>query len=110
MTKEEMEMVKLVRESDVIDRTDCSELAKAFNYLFDKYVEAAVELDGNSGKLGYWIIERDPNTGKDMSYHCSECYDTTGHFVTSADNYCPQCGAKMHLKPIEEWELERSHN
>ncbi len=39
MTKEELEMRTLVRESDVIDRTDGSELAKAFNHLWDKYVE-----------------------------------------------------------------------
>ena len=39
MTREELEMRTLVRESDVIDRTDGSELAKAFNYLWEKYVE-----------------------------------------------------------------------
>lgn len=39
MTKKELEMRTLVRESDVIDRTDGSELAKAFNYLWEKYVE-----------------------------------------------------------------------
>lgn len=39
MTKEELEMRTLVRQSDVIDRTDGSELAKAFNHLWDKYVE-----------------------------------------------------------------------
>lgn len=39
MTREEFEMRTLVRESDVIDRTDGSELAKAFNYLWEKYVE-----------------------------------------------------------------------
>lgn len=42
MTESEIQMVKLVRESDVIDRTDGSELAQAFNYLFDKYVETQV--------------------------------------------------------------------
>ena len=39
MTREELEMRTLVRESDVIDRTDGSELAKAFNHLWEKYVE-----------------------------------------------------------------------
>lgn len=39
MTREELEMRTLVRESDVIDRTDRSELAKAFNYLWEKYIE-----------------------------------------------------------------------
>lgn len=39
MTREEHDMRVLVRESDVIDRTDGSELAKAFNYLWEKYVE-----------------------------------------------------------------------
>ena len=51
---------------------------------------------------GHWIIEREPNTNKIMSYHCSECYERTGHFVTSADNYCPECGTRMHLQPIED--------
>ena len=39
MTREEIEMRTLVRESDVIDKTDGSELAKAFNHLWEKYVE-----------------------------------------------------------------------
>ncbi len=39
MTREEAEMRKLVRESDVIDKTNGTELAKAFNYLWKKYVE-----------------------------------------------------------------------
>lgn len=39
MTREELEMRTLVRESDVIDKTDGSELAKAFSYLWEKYVE-----------------------------------------------------------------------
>ena len=39
MTREELEMRTLDRESDVIDSTDGSELAKAFNYLWEKYVE-----------------------------------------------------------------------
>lgn len=34
-----MEMRKLVRESDVIDKTDGSELARAFNHLWEKYIE-----------------------------------------------------------------------
>lgn len=32
-------MRKLVRESDVIDKTNGTELAKAFNYLWEKYIE-----------------------------------------------------------------------
>jgi hypothetical protein len=39
MLREELEMRTLVRESDVIDRTDGSALAKAFNHLWEKYVE-----------------------------------------------------------------------
>lgn len=39
MTRKELEMRKLVRESDVIDNTDGSELARAFNYLWGKYIE-----------------------------------------------------------------------
>ena len=45
MTREELEMRKLVRESDVIDKTDESELAKAFNHLWDKYIEQEPTLD-----------------------------------------------------------------
>ena len=39
MTREEMEMRKLVRESDVIDKTNGTELARAFNTLWNKYIE-----------------------------------------------------------------------
>lgn len=39
MTREELEMRKIVRESDVIDKTNGTELAKAFNYLWKKYIE-----------------------------------------------------------------------
>ena len=39
MTREEREMRTLVRESDVIDRTDGTELARAFNCLWEKYIE-----------------------------------------------------------------------
>lgn len=35
----EAEMKRLVRESDVIDKTDGSDLAKAFNYLWDRYID-----------------------------------------------------------------------
>ena len=45
MTREGLEMRKLVRESDVIDKTDNSELAKAFNHLWDKYIEQEPTLD-----------------------------------------------------------------
>jgi hypothetical protein len=45
MTKEELEMRKLVRESDVIDKTDGTELAKAFNHLWEKYVEQEPKTD-----------------------------------------------------------------
>lgn len=53
---------------------------------------------------GRWIIEREEETGKVMSFHCSKCYEKTGHFETIASNFCPECGAKMNLYPIEEWE------
>lgn len=41
----DVEIIKLVRESDVIDRTDGSELAKAFNYLFAKYIDDVEECE-----------------------------------------------------------------
>lgn len=50
MTREELEMRTLVRESDVIDRTDGSELAKAFNHLWEKYIE-------QEPKTGHWISD-----------------------------------------------------
>lgn len=49
MTKEEIEMRVIVRESDVIDKTDGSELAKAFNYLWNKYVESEPLTDKEKG-------------------------------------------------------------
>jgi hypothetical protein len=42
----------------------------------------------------YWIPEKDPE-GKTYAYHCSECYEKTGHYVYGTSNYCPDCGAKM---------------
>jgi len=80
MTREELEMRTLVRESDVIDRTDGSELAKAFNHLWDKYVEQAP-------KMGHWI----PVDDKNDAFDCSECIA----MVARKTNYCPRCGAKM---------------
>ena len=50
MTDNELYMRKLVRESDVIDKTDGSELAQAFNTLWDKYVEAEFCWDAVSRK------------------------------------------------------------
>ncbi len=58
--------------------------------------------DENEDEMGHWIIERDPNTGKDMFYHCSKCYDDSGFTTTSASKFCPNCGKKMHRQPIEE--------
>lgn len=40
MTREEQKMIQLVRESDVIDLTDGSELATASRYLFDVAIKA----------------------------------------------------------------------
>lgn len=54
---------------------------------------------------GQWIIEREEETGKMRAFHCSKCYDKTGYFVTTASKFCPECGAKMSLYPIEEWEF-----
>lgn len=34
-------------------------------------------------------------------YECSECYGDTfwnGRYITTKDNYCPNCGAKMDLE------------
>lgn len=58
--------------------------------------------DENEDEMGYWIIERDPNTGKDMSYHCSLCYEDSGFATTSTSKFCPNCGKRMHRQPIEE--------
>ena len=91
MTREELEMRTLVRESDVIDRTDGSELAKAFNYLWEKYVE-------HEPKTGHWIDS--PNG---YFTHCSECglYGDKG--IYKHYGWCPKCGAKM-VEPQERSE------
>lgn len=75
--------------------------AMAEKFLFDRIND----LPGVSSRKGHWVIERDPNTGKDMSYHCSNCYEDSGFYTTSASKYCPNCGMLMNLQPIEENEV-----
>ena len=119
MTREELEMRTLVWESDVIDRTDGSELAKAFNYLWEKYVEHepktghqkscdtceySDEIDGsNCYECVKGMRDRykpqEPKTG-----HWIRVTDKSGHLVWECDkcgwqqrfntNFCPDCGAK----------------
>ena len=46
-------------------------------------------------KYGYWKLEEEPN-GKPYCLHCSVCDDDFHHIgITTAYNYCPNCGAKM---------------
>lgn len=48
-------------------------------------------------KHGKWILEREPD-GKPYCFHCSVCDDDFRHIgILTADNYCPNCGAKMDL-------------
>ena len=113
MTREELEMRVLVRESDVIDRTDGSELAKAFNHLWEKYVEQEL----SQPKTGHWIEdaktyyeelnkrglgvdEYTPYFTDDIA--CSEClakYSMLDN-ETQFFKHCPNCGAKM-VEPQE---------
>ena len=96
MTREEHEMRTLVRESDVIDRTDGSELAKAFNYLWEKYVE-------QEPKTGHWIWELEDWN----KWICSECgwSKRTDVHVRLGYDFCPSCGAKM-VEPQESEDNE----
>lgn len=50
-------------------------------------IEAAPIVDATQVIHARWIK-------RFTCYSCSEC----GHQVTSADNYCPNCGAKMDLE------------
>lgn len=125
ITEQEMQMRQLVRESDVIDRTDGSELAQAFNYLFDKYIEnaeprlyvinrkASEEMYKNL-KEAYKNFNSPIYSLDDSSYiqpirprghwkqrgigcSCSVCgIGTSEHNVRAGlMNYCPNCGAYM---------------
>ena len=108
MNREELEMRTLVRESDVIDRTDGSELAKAFNYLWEKYVEQepcddaisrdavlekAVYTETEEGWGGYTV---DVDYIKSLPSVTSE--PKTGHWIEKdgfdGDTYydCSECG------------------
>ena len=69
--------------------------------LAQKCIEYTDQIFDNS-ETGYWIIERDPDIGKDMSYHCSKCYEDSGFTTACASKFCPNCGKKMHRQPIEE--------
>lgn len=109
MTRKAIEFFKFQRKifcDDYLKICPCPKDSVAYQVTLKEkeFYDMAIKALERSTKMGYWIIERDPNTGKDMSYHCSECYNRTGHFVTSCDNYCPECGTKMHLQPIEEGE------
>ena len=120
MTREELEMRALVRESDVIDRTDGSELAKAFNCLWEKYVEQSMSDDcisrGRSTatimrdirhlpsvtpieKTGKWIYIGNGNNGL---HQCNQCGAERKMF-DGLEIYCSSCGAKM-VEPQERSE------
>lgn len=124
MKREELEMRKLVRESDVIDKTDASELAKAFNHLWDKYIEqepcedcvsrqAAINacLDGWNKDFKEIVtdirtlppVTPTHKTGKwkrkivDDGYNADwKCSECGYKEMTDfPTKYCPNCGAKM---------------
>lgn len=105
MTKEEIKMVQLVRESDVIDKTDDSELARAFNYLFDNYVEKA--------------LERGPCEDAVSREEVIKCFDSN-IAITDKDNaenvksyldivieYIENLPTVQHIKPKGEWIEEK---
>lgn len=94
MTREEMEMRKLVRESDVIDKTDGTELARAFNHLWNKYIEQE-------------SCEDVPDINDGNIYKCSCGYGWDKSKVVR-HHFCPNCGKpvdnsnKTELKPCED--------
>ena len=99
MTREELEMRTLVRESDVIDRTDGSELAKAFNYLWEKYVE-------QEPKTGHWIFQKIKQGKRMWCSNCDSAFDLCCNQIKRYNKakmredmwtYCPWCGAKMEV-------------
>ncbi len=99
MTREELEMRVLVRESDVIDRTDGSELAKAFNTLWEKYVEQepcedAISRQAVEDKITTLINElemifsdiREKNVDDSV---CGLCEYDCDHGIDGFANECP---------------------
>ena len=78
MTREEMEMRKLVRESDVIDKTNGTELARAFNHLWNKYIEQEP-------------CEDVPDINNGNIYKCSCGYGWDKSKVVR-HYFCPNCG------------------
>lgn len=79
------EMIRIVRESDVIDRTDGNVLAKAFNYLFDRYIEEPITKNylGVSSGLAKNSKKLEKNFGESdcisrigtIDYLCKHCPD-----------------------------------
>ena len=118
------EMIKLVRESDVIDRTDGSELAKAFNYLFDRYIEEPT----TKNDLGVDCISRDEAcryvaefvnhefstreeeelidniiTGIEHLPSVTPQEPRKGHWILTEDDfvYCSECEDSYYPRPID---------
>lgn len=108
MARKELEMRKLVRESDVIDKTDGSELARAFNYLWEKYIEQEPCDDAISRKEAIRIasgychytnipkeLEKLPSVHLEANKgHCKDCKwwkDSDGMFRRGidAESQCP---------------------
>lgn len=65
--------------------------------LYERALSDVVRLS-DERKKGKWWVEYQPN-GKPYCLHCSVC-DNDGNFIgiTTAYNYCPNCGAKMEVE------------
>ena len=78
MTREEQKMIQLVRESDVIDLTDGSELATASRYLFDVAIKA---------------LEQEPILEKCRKKNYGVCETLMNRIINSTplEEYCDSC-------------------
>lgn len=95
MTREEMEMRKLVRESDVIDKTNGTELAKAFNYLWKKYIEQEPCEDCISRQAVIDLINADwEYEGLEVEINNLPSVTPKLETVTEFADRCRECGAR----------------
>lgn len=60
-----------------------------------RFVEKQPTVDAVEVVHGRWLLEREPD-GKPYCFHCSVCDGDFSYIgITTAYNYCPNCGAKM---------------
>lgn len=101
MTREEMEMRKLVRESDVIDKTNGTELARAFNHLWNKYIEqkpCEAVSDINDGNIYKCSCGYGWDKSKVVRHHfCPNCGKPVDNSIKTESKPCRDCISRQYL-------------